>query len=97
MGIFPFRATVSSAGAVTAQSTADGNETPPSEEVVTGLTQAFQASARSAEIRVTGICYDGRITQENGKKVDTVITSLEHVSGCATKTFVPYSKGFFGG
>jgi len=94
---FPFGAAVTTAGEVTAQAAYDGNETPESAEVVAALTQGFQASAKAGEVRATGICYDGRITQENGKKTDAIIMSLEHVSGCATRTYVPYSKGFFGG
>jgi hypothetical protein len=59
------------------------------------LVQGFQSEAREGKIRATGICYDGRIVQD-GKKVDAVIISLEHVSGSATKTCVPYTKGMFG-
>jgi hypothetical protein len=33
---------------------------------------------------------------QDGKKVDAVIFTLEHNSGNATKTSVPYTKGFFG-
>ena len=92
---FPFGAAVSTAGEVSAHATHDLNETPPSEEVIASLVQAFQSEARAGKIRATGICYDGRIVQ-NGKKVDAVIISLEHVSGSASKTCVPYTKGMFG-
>jgi hypothetical protein len=92
---FPFGAAVSTAGEISGYATYDGNETPSSEEVIAGLVQAFQTDARAGTIRATGICYDGRIVQD-GKKVDAVIVSLEHVSGCASKTCVPYSKGMFG-
>jgi hypothetical protein len=33
---------------------------------------------------------------QDGKKVDAVIIGLEHVSGCASKTCMPYSKSMFG-
>lgn len=92
---FPFGVAISSAGEVSGHATYDGNETPLSEEFIAGLVQAFRADASSGAIRATGICYDGRIVQD-GKKVDAVIISLEHVSGCASKTCVPYSKGLFG-
>jgi len=92
---FPFGAAVSTAGEVSGHATYDGNETPSSEDVIAGLVQAFQQDARAGKIRATGICYDGRIVQD-GKKVDAVIIGLEHVSGCASKTCVPYSKGMFG-
>ena len=92
---FPFGAAVNTAGEVSGHATYDGNETPSSEEVIAGLVQAFQTDARGGAIRATGICYDGRIVQD-GKKVDAVIIGLEHVSGCASKTCVPYSKGLFG-
>jgi hypothetical protein len=92
---FPFGATVSVEGEVAAAAAYDGNEMPPSEQVIALLTEGFQGEARSGKIRATGICYDGRIVQD-GKKVDAVIISLEHASGNATKTCVPYTKGLFG-
>src|SRR5215471_11188404 len=92
---FPFAAAVSTAGELAAHATYDGNEMPASEEVIASLVQAFQAEARDGKVRATGICYDGRIVQD-GKKVDAVIISLEHASGNATKTCVPYTKGMFG-
>jgi hypothetical protein len=92
---FPFGAVISPTGEVTAHSTFDGNEQPESEAVIASLVQVFQGEAREGKIRAAGICYDGRIVQD-GKKVDAVIFTLEHNSGNATKTFVPYTKGFFG-
>ena len=92
---FPFGAAVSATGEVGAHATYDGNETPASEEVIAMLVQGFQGEARGGKIRATGICYDGRIVQD-GKKVDAVIISLEHISGSATKTCVPYTKRLFG-
>ena len=93
---FPFGAAVSTTGEVGAYATYDGNETSASEEVIASLVQGFQGEARDGKIRATGICYDGRIVQDS-KKVDAVIISLEHVSGNASKTCVPYTKGLFGG
>jgi hypothetical protein len=92
---FPFGAAVSTTGEVGAHATCDGNETPASEEVIAMLVQGFQGEARDGKIRATGICYDGLIVQD-GKKVDAVIISLEHLSGSTTKTCVPYTKGMFG-
>jgi hypothetical protein len=92
---FPFGAAVSTQGEVEACAAYDGKETPPSEQVIALLTQGLQSRARGAEIRAAGICCDGRIVQD-GKKVDAVIISLEHASGNATKTCVPYTKGLFG-
>ncbi|MGZ4973274.1 MAG: hypothetical protein ACXWDN_10975 [Limisphaerales bacterium] len=93
---FPFGAVVSTTGEVSAQAAFEGNDTPQSEDVIASLVQAFQTQARGGNIRATGICSDGRILH-NGKETDAVIISLEHVSGNATKTCVPYSKGLFGG
>ena len=92
---FPFCATVSTEGEVKACAAYNGDEQPPSEQVIALLTQGFQAEARDQKVRATGICYDGRIVQD-GKKVDSVIISLEHASGNASKTCVPYTKGMFG-
>lgn len=92
---FPFGAAVNTTGELLAAAGYDGTETPPSEDVIALLVQGFQNDARAGKIRASGICYDGRIV-EDGKKVDAVIISLEHVSGNATKTCVPYTKGLFG-
>ncbi|MDB6028280.1 MAG: hypothetical protein JWM68_4503 [Verrucomicrobiales bacterium] len=93
---FPFGAAVSTAGEVSAHAIDDDDEMPESEEVIASLVQEFQTEARAGKIRATGICYDGRIVQE-GKKVDAVIIGLEHVTGSGSKTYVPYTKGLFGG
>ena len=69
---FPFGATVSTEGEVKACAAYNGDEQPPSEQVIALLTQGFQAEARDRKVRATGICYDGRIVQD-GKKVDAVI------------------------
>jgi hypothetical protein len=92
---FPFGAAVDAAGEVGAHAADTGEEMPASEEVIALLTRGFQAQAREGKLRASGICYDGRIVQD-GKKVDAVIMSLEHVSGNASKICVPYSKSFLG-
>ena len=92
---YPFGAQVSPAGEVSAHAADTGEEMPESEAVIALLVKAFQEAARSGTTRATGICYDGRIVQD-GKKVDAVIVSLEHMSGNASKACVPYSKGFLG-
>jgi len=92
---YPFAAAVDTAGQLAAHATYDGNEMPESEEVIASLVKVFQALAAAGKLRATGICYDGLIVQ-NGKKVDALIISLEHVSGNASKTCVPYMKSLFG-
>lgn len=93
---FPFGAAINTAGEVTGHMTYDGNEKPDSDTVIAALVQAFQTEAREGKIRASGICYDACIDQD-GKKVDAVVISLEHACGSATKTCVPYGKGLFGG
>jgi hypothetical protein len=92
---FPFGAAINTTGEIGMHATFDGNEMPASEEVIASLVQAFSGDARGGKIRATGICYDGRIVQ-NGKKVDAIIISMEHATGNASKTCVPYTKGWFG-
>ena len=92
---YPFGAAVNTAGEVSAHAADIGEEMPESGEVIALLTKGFQAEVRAGKLRATGICYDARIVQD-GKKVDAVIMSLEHVCGNASKACVPYSKGIFG-
>ena len=92
---FPFGAAVRPSGEVAAHEADLGQEQPPSEQVVNLLVQAFQNESREGKVRAVGICFDGRITQDD-KPVDAVILNLEHVSGHASKIAVPYTKGFFG-
>ena len=92
---FPFAAAVSTTGEVSLHAAYDGDDKPPSDELIAMLVQAFQGEARSAKIRAIGICYDGRGVR-NGKKVAAIIISLEHLSGNASVTCLPYSKGLFG-
>lgn len=93
---FPFGASISTTGEPVMQAGYDGNEQPAPEDVVALLVKGMHAEATAGKIRASAICYDGRIVRD-GKKIDAVIVSLEHVSGNATKTCVPYVKKLFGG
>jgi hypothetical protein len=92
---FPFGAAVSTSGEVSAHAADLGDESPSPEDVIARLVQAFQGEASGGAIRASGICFNGLVV-EDGKKVDAVIVNLEHVSGCASKACIPWSKGMFG-
>src|SRR5579871_472572 len=91
---YPFAAVISATGEAQARAAYENEEMPEPQQVIASLTQSFQAEAREGKLRATAICYNGRIVQD-GKKVDAVIALLEHASGNASKTCVPYAKGFF--
>jgi hypothetical protein len=92
---YPFGAAVNAQGEVVSVSPEEETEMPASEEVIQSLTRRLDTEARAGNARATGICYNGRIVQE-GKEIDAIICTLEHESGEASKTYVPYKKGLFG-
>jgi hypothetical protein len=95
---FPFGATMSIDGEIIAEAAYDGDEQPPSEQLIELLTQTFRQKAASGQIRAAGICCDVRTIPPGQKdKTDAVCLKLEHQSGEAANLYLPYKKRLFGG
>ena len=94
---FPFGATMTTNGELTADAAYDGDEQPPSEQLIDLLTQGFRQQAASGQIRAAGICYDVRIIPPGQtEKTDAICLALEHQTGEAANLYLPYKKGLLG-
>jgi hypothetical protein len=94
---YPFGASIDAKGEVSAQAADPGEENPDSQEVIAMLVAGMREEAKRGEIRAAGICYDARVVPP-GKtaKTDAIACRLEHASGEAVVTFVPYRKALLG-
>jgi hypothetical protein len=94
---FPFGSAISIEGTVEANAAYDGDENPPSEQLIELLTQGFQQKAAANKIRAAAICYDVRIVPPGQtEKTDAICVSAEHQNGEAADIYIPYKKGWFG-
>jgi hypothetical protein len=94
---FPFGSSMTTAGEVVPHGAYDGDEQPPSQQLIDLLTQAFRQQAASGQIRAAAICYDIRtIPPGQSEKTDAICVSVEHQNGEAADVCLPYKKGWFG-
>ena len=94
---YPFGAAIDISGEIAAQAAEPGGENPDSNEVIAMLVAGMREEANRGEIRAAGICYDARVVPPGKtEKTDAIACRLEHASGEAIVTFVPYRKGFMG-
>jgi hypothetical protein len=95
---YPFGATMTPDGQITANAGYDGNEQPEVQELIDLLTRAFRQQAASGQIRAAGLCKDIRtIAPGQTEKTDALCFKLEHQTGEAITVCIPYKKGLFGG
>jgi len=90
---FPFGNVMLTDGEVRLIAADIGGERPASQDVIDQLVDGMRLQAKAGEIRATGICYDVRINQPDGRTTDAIAVELEHRLGDAVTVFVPYSKG----
>lgn len=94
---FPFGCTMGIDGQVAMTGAYDGNEQPPSDELIDLLAGGMRAQASAGAIKAAGICYDIKMRTENGQVADAIAMSLEHQQGDRVLVVMPYSKGRFSG
>jgi hypothetical protein len=94
---FPFGSAMSADGKVEAHAAYDGDEQPPSQQLIDLLTHGFRQQAAAGKIRAAAICYDVRtIPPGQSEKTDAICVSAEHQNGEAADVYLPYKKGWFG-
>ena len=94
---FPYGATMTSAGEITAEAAYDGTEQPPSQALIDLMTKAFRQKATAGQIRAACICFDVRtIPPGQTEKTDAICASIEHQSGQFISVYLPYKKGLLG-
>jgi hypothetical protein len=94
---YPYGSTMTTDGEIVLQAAYDGDEHPPSQQLIDLMTQAFRQQAAAGKIRAAGICYDVRtIPPGRTEKTDAICLGLEHETGQCVSVFLPYTKGWFG-
>ena len=94
---YPFGSSMTTAGEIVAHGAYDGDEQPPSQQLIDILTQAFRQQAVSSQIRAAAICYDIRtIPPGQSEKTVAICVSAEHQNGEAADVCLPYKKCWFG-
>ncbi|CAH1534524.1 conserved hypothetical protein [Vibrio owensii] len=88
---YPYGAAMTLTGDVVDVSVFEGNEYPPSSEIIDLLNSAFLKAA-SRQYSTTAVVYDVRITLPSGKVSDAIAVNLDHNSGYSIVVYLPYKK-----
>lgn len=89
---YPYGAAMPLTGDVVDVSVFEGNEYPPSSEIIDLLNSAFLKAAANRQYRTTAVVYDVRITLPSGKVSDAITVNLDHHSGYSIVVYLPYKK-----
>lgn len=88
---FPYGGAMTSAGKIVSVAAYDGDEHPPSSEVISMLQKAFISAAESKEYKATALVYDVRVPlPDSSEKSDAIAINLDHESGYSVIVFLPY-------
>jgi hypothetical protein len=94
---YPFGASIGFDGKISSNVASEGDEQPPSQEIIDALTEIFRKSATNSEIKAAGICFNVRVVPpEQTEKADAICVSLEHIEGDSIELFLPYKKNWLG-
>lgn len=88
---FPYGGALTQEGKIVSVAAYDGDEHPPSSEVISMLQNAFISAADSKEYKATALVYDVRVPlPESDEKSDAIAINLDHESGYSVIVFLPY-------
>ena len=94
---FPFGSAMRASGEITAVAGHDGNEHPPSSEVIALIKDGFIEAARRNEFKATALVHDVKIkSPSSGDTSDAIAVALDHRDDeYSVVIFFPYrlSKG----
>jgi hypothetical protein len=89
---FPYGGAMKPNGEIVSIGGDNGEEHPPSNELISLLKNAFKDSATSKVYKATALVYDVRVPLPGtGEKTDAIAINLDHVSGYSVIVFLPYS------
>jgi hypothetical protein len=88
----PFGGHIASDGTIGHEGAYNGQEQPPSQELLKILKQAHQRDARDKKIRACATIYDIRtIPPGRTQKQDAIAAAVDHVSGYSVVVVFPYT------
>lgn len=89
---FPYARVMGSSGEISVVAYDHGREFPPSQDVIDGLTQAFQAGAASGDYRATALFFDVRaVLAGSSEPTDAVAVALDHREDHSVVVYFPYT------
>jgi len=88
---FPYGGAMTPDGQIISVAAYDGNEHPPSSEVIDMLQKAFQTAAKNNEYKATALVYDVRVQLANGEPSDAIAIALDHESNYSIVVLMPYT------
>lgn len=91
---YPYGAVILSDDTVEFTDFFDGDNHPDSQKIIDGLIEVHKGLAKDNKIKVSGIAWDGRVTDENGNITDAIMISLEHKDDFSVIAYLPYKFGF---
>jgi hypothetical protein len=87
----PFGGAMRASGELVSVSGYDGNEHPPSNDLIRLIKEGFIIAAKEGQFRATALVYDVRITlPSTGDKSDAIAVSLNHHDGYSVIVMFPY-------
>ena len=90
-GFFPYGGAMTPSGEIISIAAYDGDERPPSSEVISMLQRGFISAAQSGGYKATALVYDVRVPlPETGEKSDAIAIALDHESGYSVVVLLPY-------
>ncbi|MBB1364742.1 hypothetical protein H5125_21660 [Shewanella sp. SR44-4] len=88
---FPYGGAMTPDGKIVSVAAYDGDEHPPSLEVIEMLQKAFHTAAKNREYKATALVYDVRVQLANGEPSDALAIELDHESGYSIVVLLPYT------
>jgi hypothetical protein len=89
---YPNGAELSSSGKIALAMSSNGQEHPPSAELIELLHTGFAAKAKAGEVRATALVYDAHVLPPgSSSKTDAVVIELEHREGYNVIVYFPYT------
>lgn len=88
---FPYGGAMTPDGKIVSVAAYDGDEHPPSSEVISMFHKAFYTAAKNKEYKATALVYDVRVQLANGQPSDALTIELDHESGYSIVVLLPYT------
>lgn len=88
---FPYGGAITMNGDIVNVAADNGEEQPPSAELISMLQNSFKSAADNGTYRATAIVYDVRIQLSSGELSDALAIELDHQSGYSVIVYLPYS------
>jgi len=94
---FPFGASMGEDGQLAADGLLLDDEHPPSQAVIDQYIELYLSRAQTGDLRAAALCWESRISLENGPMREAISIALEHRNRESVTVYVPYKKSLLRG